>query len=227
MEEKIFLRLKRIIGNSSKGLLRSWDSKSSEVMGYPRASPAKGDKGESRYSQMNTPKVKALELCQSKSEGSVARSTLAKGKSKTATDPKGKEIAPPLEAKKAKPRNVVSSKATHMPKLREGPSVNPATMLGLELSFWVAPRWPRRFCFRVVPLADKERAVVLGSSSLAIQNREAGDTVTLQQGFDFCKRQHHRHHPDLIIYLKGMGLDHDLLDEEDQKGEQGEVEKEK
>ncbi|GFS41588.1 hypothetical protein Acr_00g0075220 [Actinidia rufa] len=86
-----------IIGNSPKGLLRSWDSKSSEVMWYPsfglsskpmnkgedvlaiRASPAKGDKGESRYSQMNTPRVKALELCQSKSEGSVARSTLAKG----------------------------------------------------------------------------------------------------------------------------------------------------
>ncbi|GFS37997.1 hypothetical protein Acr_00g0055120 [Actinidia rufa] len=34
--------------------------------------------------------------------------------------------------------------------------------------------------------------------------------------FDFCKGQLHRQHPDLAIDLEGMGLDHDLLDEEDE-----------
>ena len=39
--------------------------------------------------------------------------------------------------------------------------------------------------------------------------------------FDFCKRQLRRHHPDLTINLEEMGLDHDLLveEDEDEKGE--------
>ena len=36
------------------------------------------------------------------------------------------------------------------------------------------------------------------------------------EGFDFCKRQLHRHHLDLAINLEDMGLDHDLLAEEDE-----------
>ena len=43
------------------------------------------------------------------------------------------------------------------------------------------------------------------------------------EGFDFCKRQLRRHHPDLAINLEDMGLDHDLLAEED-KDEEGEGE---
>ena len=39
------------------------------------------------------------------------------------------------------------------------------------------------------------------------------------EGFDFCKRQHRRHHPELAINLEGMGLDHDLLTEEDEDEE--------
>ncbi|GFZ10826.1 hypothetical protein Acr_22g0002240 [Actinidia rufa] len=35
------------------------------------------------------------------------------------------------------------------------------------------------------------------------------------EGFDFCKWQLHRHHPDLVIDLEGMGLNHDLLEEEE------------
>ncbi|GFZ09195.1 hypothetical protein Acr_20g0010030 [Actinidia rufa] len=38
--------------------------------------------------------------------------------------------------------------------------------------------------------------------------------------FDFCKRQLRRYHPDLAIDLEGMGLDHDLLAEEDGAGEE-------
>ena len=44
------------------------------------------------------------------------------------------------------------------------------------------------------------------------------------EGFDFYKRQlRRRHHPDLAINLEDMGLDHDLLSEED-KDEEGEGE---
>ena len=41
------------------------------------------------------------------------------------------------------------------------------------------------------------------------------------EGFDFCKRQLRRHHPDLAINLEDMGLDHDLLakEDEDEEGE--------
>ena len=39
------------------------------------------------------------------------------------------------------------------------------------------------------------------------------------EGFDFCKRQLRRYHPDLAIDLEGMGLDHDLLAEEDEDEE--------
>ncbi|GFY97525.1 hypothetical protein Acr_12g0000660 [Actinidia rufa] len=35
------------------------------------------------------------------------------------------------------------------------------------------------------------------------------------EGFDFCKQQFRCHHPDLAINLENMGLDLDLLDEED------------
>ena len=34
------------------------------------------------------------------------------------------------------------------------------------------------------------------------------------EGFDFYERQLRRHCPDLSIDLEGMGLDHDLLDDE-------------
>ena len=39
------------------------------------------------------------------------------------------------------------------------------------------------------------------------------------EGFDFYKQQLHRHHPELAIDLEGMGLDHDLLAEEDEDEE--------
>ena len=39
------------------------------------------------------------------------------------------------------------------------------------------------------------------------------------KGFDFYKRQLRRHHPDLAINLEDMGLDHDLLVEEDEDEE--------
>ncbi|GFZ19674.1 hypothetical protein Acr_28g0003790 [Actinidia rufa] len=40
------------------------------------------------------------------------------------------------------------------------------------------------------------------------------------EGFDFYKRQLHRHRPNLTIDLEGMGLDHNLLTEEDEAGEE-------
>ncbi|GFY85391.1 Tudor/PWWP/MBT superfamily protein [Actinidia rufa] len=49
------------------------------------------------------------------------------------------------------------------------------------------------------------------------------------EGFDFCKRQLRRHHPDLAIDLDGMGFDHDMLAEEDENEDEesgGEKEKE-
>ncbi|GFZ18360.1 hypothetical protein Acr_27g0000990 [Actinidia rufa] len=41
------------------------------------------------------------------------------------------------------------------------------------------------------------------------------------KGFDFCKRQLHCHHPDLAINLEKMGLDLDLLAEEDEAANGG------
>ncbi|GFZ18458.1 hypothetical protein Acr_27g0001970 [Actinidia rufa] len=56
---------------------------------------------------------------------------------------------------------------------------------------------------------------------------EAAATKYFGEGFDFCKRQLRHHHPDLAIDLEGMDLNHDLLDEEEWEGEQGDVEAEK
>ena len=39
------------------------------------------------------------------------------------------------------------------------------------------------------------------------------------EGFDFCKRQLRRHHPELAIDLESIGLDLDLLVEEDEDEE--------
>ena len=39
------------------------------------------------------------------------------------------------------------------------------------------------------------------------------------EGFDFCKRKLRRHHAELAIDLEGMGLDHDLIAEEDEDKE--------
>ncbi|GFS41610.1 hypothetical protein Acr_00g0075340 [Actinidia rufa] len=47
------------------------------------------------------------------------------------------------------------------------------------------------------------------------------------EGFDFCKRQLRRLHPDLAIDLKSMGFDHYMLAEEDNKDEESGGEKEK
>ncbi|GFY95620.1 hypothetical protein Acr_10g0010050 [Actinidia rufa] len=47
------------------------------------------------------------------------------------------------------------------------------------------------------------------------------------EGFDFCKRQLAHHHPKLGIDLDGMGLDHDLLEEAEDKGEDKEKEENK
>ena len=43
------------------------------------------------------------------------------------------------------------------------------------------------------------------------------------KGFNLCKRQLRHHHPDLAIELEDMGLDQDLLVEEDE-GEEEEKE---
>ena len=40
------------------------------------------------------------------------------------------------------------------------------------------------------------------------------------EDFEFCKRQLAHHHPNLGIDLDNMGIDHDLLKEEDGKKEE-------
>ncbi|GFS36742.1 hypothetical protein Acr_00g0047800 [Actinidia rufa] len=58
---------------------------------------------------------------------------------------------------------------------------------------------------------------------------DAVETTTTKyfgEGFDICKLQLRLHHPELAIDLKGMVLDHDLLDEEEREEEQGEAEAE-
>ncbi|GFY85497.1 hypothetical protein Acr_04g0002350 [Actinidia rufa] len=45
-------------------------------------------------------------------------------------------------------------------------------------------------------------------------------------GFDFCKRQLHRHHLDLAIDVEGMGLNYDLFDDEEEKELEEKQEKE-
>ncbi|GFS41821.1 hypothetical protein Acr_00g0076530 [Actinidia rufa] len=45
------------------------------------------------------------------------------------------------------------------------------------------------------------------------------------EGFNFCKVQLHRHHPDLAIYLEGTVIDQDLLAEQDEAAEENEREK--
>ena len=46
------------------------------------------------------------------------------------------------------------------------------------------------------------------------------------QGLDFCKWQLRRYHPDLGIDLEGIGIDHDLIEEEEEAKEKNEENKE-
>ena len=45
------------------------------------------------------------------------------------------------------------------------------------------------------------------------------------EGFEFCKVQLRRHHPDLAIDLEGTVVDQDLLAEQDEATEENEKEK--
>ena len=61
------------------------------------------------------------------------------------------------------------------------------------------------------------------SSSEFLKTVEDFASKYFGEGFDFCKRQFPCHHPDLAINLEDMGLDYDLLVDEDDS-EEGEKE---
>ena len=64
------------------------------------------------------------------------------------------------------------------------------------------------------------------SSSNFLGAVENAASKYFDEGFDFYKRQLRRHHLELAIDLEGMGLDHDLLAEEDEDEEGEGVNKE-
>lgn len=77
-------------------------------------------------------------------------------------------------------------------------------------------------------LVAELRQRVAHSKKLAVEDfksldfQDAIETATSKyfgEGFDFYKRQLHRHNLDLAIDLKGMGLNHDLLEEEEEEEE--------
>ena len=59
------------------------------------------------------------------------------------------------------------------------------------------------------------------SSSEFLEAVEDSASKYFGEGFDFCKWQLRRHHPDLAINLEDMGLDHNLRakEDEDEEGE--------
>ena len=61
------------------------------------------------------------------------------------------------------------------------------------------------------------------SSSKFLETVEDSTSKYFGEGFDFCKLQLCRYHPDLAINLEDMVLDHDLFDKE-KEGEEGERE---
>ncbi|GFY99327.1 hypothetical protein Acr_13g0007280 [Actinidia rufa] len=73
---------------------------------------------------------------------------------------------------------------------------------------------------------DKESAVEeFKSSSEFVVAVEDSASKYFGEGFDFCKVQLRRHHPDLAIDLEGTVVDQDLLAEQDEAAEEKEKEK--
>ena len=70
-----------------------------------------------------------------------------------------------------------------------------------------------------VTQAKKSVVEEFKSSSNFLEAVEDAASKYFGERFDFCKRQLRHHHPDLAIDLEGMGLDHDLLAEEDEDEE--------
>ncbi|GFY97726.1 hypothetical protein Acr_12g0002670 [Actinidia rufa] len=150
---------------------------------------------------------------------------------------KGKEALSPLVAKKTK--LVTSSEPTTTKgakpalALGEGTSSNPGTALGPWASMLGSAAVAEKILSRVILLTDKEKVNKLSldqnealAKKKAIEEyktsedfHEAVENASSKyfgEGFNFCKRQLARHHPNLGINLDGMGLDHNLLEEEDE-----------
>ncbi|GFS36288.1 hypothetical protein Acr_00g0045150 [Actinidia rufa] len=144
--------------------------------------------------------------------------------SKVATSSNTGVVAPPPEAKKAK-SSKAESKGVTPPVPPKGESSKrpsskkPNEVLGEGASMYASPSMAEKILFGVILPANKEK----------VKKPSLDQVVTISfhilvQGFDFCKRQLARHHPNLGIDLDSMGLDHNLLAEEEGEGEEEEVE---
>ena len=72
---------------------------------------------------------------------------------------------------------------------------------------------------KVMTQAKKSIVEEFKSSSDFLETIEDATSKYFGEVFNLCKRQLRRHHPKLAIDLEGMGLDHDLLTEEDEDEE--------
>ncbi|GFY95648.1 hypothetical protein Acr_10g0010330 [Actinidia rufa] len=169
------------------------------------------------------------DVAQSKGGNSVTRPTLAKGMVIGEKRPREDLISQP--SKKGPSASILSNSSV-VKKLLRG--VNPPADKEKMEKLTLDQKATR--LFHVIG-----QTLVLGSS-LVVKSREAGEEASLHQGrvasleiedadskyfgkgFDFCKRQLRRHHPNLAIDLEGMGLDQNLLAKEDEAKEEKEKE---
>ncbi|GFZ09650.1 hypothetical protein Acr_21g0002490 [Actinidia rufa] len=180
--------------------------------------------------------------------------TSSSKKGKGAESPKGKEAVLPPEAKKlAKPRDATSTRATPILKPMEGTLANLEKVDRLTLDqvatklFHVIRQaideltkmkndrdaTTDRLAKSEILVAELRESVA-HSKKLVVEEfndfqgvMKATTSKYFSERFDFCKWQLHHHHSDLTIDLEGVGLDHDLLEEEEEEKQEKEKEDKK
>ncbi|GFZ18347.1 hypothetical protein Acr_27g0000860 [Actinidia rufa] len=164
-------------------------------------------------------------LEESKGGSSVKKSTLAKGWS-LARSIIGESLMPrPVTKPPSKEANKVTSAAA----VEEGTSANPVATLGPKVTMLRSSSTVEKLLKAVIPPFDKEEVdkleldrVVSKLFHILGQAVEAAASKYFGKRVDFCKRQIARHHPNLGFNLEGMGIDHDLLNEEEETEEKEE-----
>ncbi|GFZ09645.1 hypothetical protein Acr_21g0002440 [Actinidia rufa] len=170
----------------------------------------------------------------SKNRGSAGASTLAKG------------VVIGEKQPRDDPSSLPSKKGATSSKPKSGNSPSLGTVLGPGTSILGSRGITEKILWGGIPHADQEKTLngeleqqlaeaqareQQASYDLAKMNEERNASVDkfesskyFGEGFDFCIRQLRRHHPDLTIDLEGIGLDQDLLAEEDEAEEEKEKE---
>ncbi|GFS33598.1 hypothetical protein Acr_00g0029510 [Actinidia rufa] len=148
-------------------------------------------------------------LEESKSESSMAMSTLAKGGEVS----HAQKLASKLEGQLVEALVQEQQAIEELTQMKDARDATTDKLVKLELLVVE---------LRESVVRSKKHAVEeFKSSDKFLEAIEVSAFKYFGEGFDFCKRQLCRHHPDLAIDLEVMSLNHGLLDEEGEEPREG------